>query len=102
LPGGDANPYLTYAAILAAGIYGITHQIEPGPEFRGNAYIAQDVPRVPRSLREAIETWESSHIAREAFGDDVVAHYRHMARIEQDAFDQAVTNWERQRYFERG
>ena len=102
LPGGDANPYLTYAAVLAAGLHGITHRIEPAPEFHGNAYIADGVPRVPRSLREAIATWESSEIAREAFGDEVVAHYRHMAQVEQDAFDMAVTGWERQRYFERG
>lgn len=102
LPGGDANPYLTYAAVLAGGLYGITHQIEPAPEFHGNAYTADGVPRVPRSLREAISTWESSEIARDAFGDDVVAHYQHMAQIEQDSFDMAVTDWERQRYFERG
>lgn len=102
LPGGDANPYLTYAAILAGGLYGIIHQIEPAPEFHGNAYTADGVPHVPRSLREAISTWEASDIAREAFGDDVVAHYLHMAEIEQDAFDMAVTDWERKRYFERG
>lgn len=102
LPGGDANPYLTYAAILAAGLYGIANQIELTPEFHGNAYTATGVPHVPRSLREAIATWESSEIAREAFGEDVVGHYQHMATIEQDAFDMAVTDWERQRYFERG
>jgi glutamine synthetase len=102
LPGGDANSYLTYAAILAGGLYGIANQIEPAPEFHGNAYTAEGVPRVPRSLREAISTWEDSDIAREAFGDDVVSHYQRMAEIEQDAFDMAVTDWERQRYFERG
>ncbi|MCA9876593.1 MAG: glutamine synthetase, partial [Thermomicrobiales bacterium] len=102
LPGGDANPYLTYAAVLAAGLHGIQHGLEPAPEFRGNAYTAEGVPRVPRSLREAISTWDTSEIAREAFGDDVVAHYRTMAQVEQDAFDMTVTDWERQRYFERG
>lgn len=102
LPGGDANPYLTYAAILAAGLYGISHQVEPAPEFYGNAYVAAGVPHVPRSLREAIATWQNSEIARESFGDDVVIHYQHMAEIEQEAFDMSVTDWERQRYFERG
>lgn len=102
LPGGDANPYLTYAAILAAGLHGIEHQIEPPAEFLGNAYTAEGVPHVPRSLREAIEEWTASELAREAFGEQVVDHYRNMAQIEQDAFDMAVTDWEMERYFERG
>ena len=102
LPGGDANPYLTYAAILAGGLHGVLHQIEPAAEFRGNAYTAAGVPRVPRSLREAIAEWKASEVALEAFGSDVVMHYQHMAQLEQDAYDMAVTDWERRRYFERG
>jgi len=102
LPGGDANPYLTYAAILAAGLHGIEHEIEPAPEFHGNAYEAHDVPRVPRAMYEAITALRESDLARQAFGDEVVAHYLNMGEIEQRAYDMAVTDWERQRYFERG
>ena len=102
LPGGDANPYLAYAAMLAAGLDGIERGIEPPAEFHGNAYAASDVPRVPRAMYEAIEALRDSELARNAFGDDVVAHYLNMAEIEQRAYDMAVTDWERQRYFERG
>jgi glutamine synthetase len=102
LPGGDANSYLTYAAMLAAGLDGIERGLELEPEFRGNAYEATDVPHVPRSLAEAITTWRQSELARRAFGDDVWAHYLNMAEVEQRAFNAAVTDWERRRYFERG
>ncbi len=102
LPGGDTNPYLAYAACLAAGLYGIEHAIEPPAEYKGNAYIATDVPHVPRALYEAINALETGTMAREAFGTDVVDHYLTMARVEQQAFDAAVTTWERERYFERG
>jgi glutamine synthetase len=102
LPGGDANPYLAYAAMLAAGLDGIERGIEPPAEFRGNAYEADDVPRVPRALYEAIAAWRESELARDAFGQIVVAHYLNMAEVEQHAYDMAVTDWERRRYFERG
>jgi glutamine synthetase len=102
LPGGDANPYLAYAAMLAAGLDGIERGIEPSAMFRGNAYEATDVPRVPRAMYEAIEALRRSVLARDAFGEDVVAHYLNMAEVEQRAYDMAVTNWERRRYFERG
>ena len=102
LPGGDANPYLAYAAVLAAGLHGIRHKVEPPPEFTGNAYLAKDVPSVPRALYEAVEAFDRSTIAREAFGNDVVDHYANMGRVEQRAYDMAVTDWERQRYLERG
>ena len=102
LPGADANGYLAYAACLAAGLHGIEHRIEPPAEYRGNAYTATDVPRVPRALYESIGLWEGSAVARAAFGDDVVAHYLNMARVEQRTYDAAVTSWERERYLERG
>ncbi len=101
-PGGDANPYLAYAAVVAAGLHGLEHRIEPPAEFHGNGYRATGVPRVPRALYEAIDVWEASGIARAAFGDDVVAHYLNMARVEQQAYDAVVTDWERARYLERG
>jgi glutamine synthetase len=102
LPGGDANPYLAYAAMLGAGLHGIEHGIEPPEEFHGNAYTAEGVPRVPRSLREAAELLERSEVARRIFGDEVVEHYLNAARVEQAAFDAVVTCWERERYLERG
>ena len=102
LPGADANAYLAYAATLAAGLHGIEHELDPGPEFRGNAYQATGVARAPSSLREAMELWEQSEIARAAFGDIVHAHYLNAARVEQETYDAAVTDWERRRYLERG
>jgi glutamine synthetase len=101
-PGGDANPYLAYAAMLAAGLHGIEHKIEPPPEFIGNGYLAKDVPRIPRSLYEAIDEFAESTIARYAFGDQVVDHYLNFARVEQETYDSVVTSWERERYLERG
>ncbi|MEU9116896.1 glutamine synthetase family protein [Streptomyces sp. NPDC048483] len=100
LPGGDVNPYLAVAAMVAAGLYGIEHELELPEATTGNAY-AGDAAHVPTTLREAAELWENSPIARAAFGDEVVEHYRHMARVEQDAYDAAVTDWERYRSFER-
>lgn len=102
LPGADANPYLSFAAVLAAGIHGIEQRIEPGEIFTGNGYTATDLPRVPHTLYRAIDAWEESPVAREAFGEDVHAHYLNMANVEQNAFDAAVTDWERERYLERG
>jgi glutamine synthetase len=101
-PGADANPYLVGAAVLAAGLDGLEHQIEPPAEYRGNGYTAQGAPRVPRALYEAIAALEGSTMARATFGDLVIDHYLNTARVEQAAFDAAVTTWERERYFERG
>jgi glutamine synthetase len=101
IPGADANPYLAFAATLAAGLDGIEGQIEPPPGFSGDVYAAANAPRVPASLREAISEFEASKFVRHAFGDDVVEHYLHFARIEQRMFDRAVTTWERARFFER-
>ena len=101
-PGGDANPYLAYAALLAAGRHGIENRIEPPEEFKGNGYLAKGLPRVPRALYEAIETWEESKIARESFGELVHRHYLNTARVEQETYDSIVTHWERERYLERG
>lgn len=101
MPGADVNPYLAYAAILAAGLHGIDHRIDPGPEFRGDAYGSGEVPSLPRTLREAAELLDRSEVLRELLGDLVVEHYVHAARWEVSVFDQAVTDWERLRYFER-
>ena len=100
VPGGDVNQYLATAAIIAGGLYGIEHELELEPIFEGNAY-GSDAPRVPSSLREAADLFASSEIARLAFGAEVVEHYLNNARIEQAAYDAAVTDWERVRGFER-
>ncbi|MEU3401487.1 glutamine synthetase family protein [Streptomyces filamentosus] len=100
LPGGDVNPYLAVAAMVAAGLHGIEQGLELPPPCTGNAYAAGHA-HVPTTLREAAELWETSEIAKEAFGAETVAHYRNMARVELAAFDAAVTDWELRRSFER-
>lgn len=100
LPGGDVNPYLAVAGLVAAGLHGIERKLELPDACEGNAYTA-GYDQVPTTLREAAGLWEASEVAREAFGDDVVAHYRNMARVELEAFDAAVTDWELRRSFER-
>ncbi|WP_017579933.1 glutamine synthetase family protein [Nocardiopsis valliformis] len=100
VPGGDVNPYLASAAMVAAGLHGVEHGIEPGEPLTGNAYTS-GLPTVPTTLREALELWEGSALAREAFGEEVVAHYANRARVELAAFDAAVTDWEMFRGFER-
>ena len=101
IPGADANPYILYAAAIAAGLDGIRNRIEPPEIFQGDLYSAQELPRVPGTLREAISELERSDMAREAFGEDVFEHYLHFLRTEQRKFDEVVTCWERSRYFER-
>lgn len=101
LPGADANPYITLAAILAAGLWGIENQLPCPDAYTGNAYEAHDLPRMPRRLDEAIELFSQSQAARDSFGDEVMAHYLNAARVEQEAYDSIVGAWERERYFER-
>jgi glutamine synthetase len=100
LPGADVNPYLALAALIAAGLHGIDSELELDEPVAGNAYVA-DKPRVPTTLREAHDLFLTSRVAREAFGDEVVDHYLNAARVELDAFDAAVTDWELRRGFER-
>ncbi len=100
VPGGDVNPYLALAACIAAGLHGIEEELPLEEAFGGNAY-SSDKPRVPSTLRDAAELFGASATAHKAFGDDVVDHYVNAARVELDAFDSAVTDWERVRGFER-
>ena len=100
VPGGDVNPYLAVAGIIAAGIDGINKKMALEPAFGGNAYAA-NAERVPTTLAEARELWVHSAWVREAFGADVQKRYGHMAEVEVDAFNRAVTDWERFRSFER-
>ncbi len=99
-PGGDVNPYLAVAAMIAAGLHGIDNELPLEPAFAGNAYEG-DSPRVPDTLRNALELWQGSDIARAAFGQEVIDHYANYARVELAAFDAAVTDWELRRCFER-
>jgi glutamine synthetase len=100
VPGGDVNQYLAVAALIAGGLHGIDQQLELGEPLAGNAY-ESEAERVPSTLRDAAALFASSTVAREAFGDEVVEHYLNAARVEQSAFDAAVTDWERVRGFER-
>jgi len=100
VPGGDVNPYLAVAGIIAAGLDGINQKLKVEPAFTGNAY-ASDSERVPSSMQEALELWEKSSWVKETFGTEVQAHYANMARVELAAYGKAVTDWELFRNFER-
>jgi glutamine synthetase len=99
-PGGDVNPYLAVAAMIAAGLDGVDRELPLEAPVTGNAY-ADTSARVPAHLHDALELWESSELARQSFGAEVVEHYANHARIELAAFDAAVTDWELRRCFER-
>ena len=99
--GADANPYLAFAAALASGLDGIRNHIEPPECFVGDIYEAKHLPRVPYTLQEATDRFENSEFAKQAFGEKAVQHYSHFFRKETEAFNMAVTDWERKRYFER-
>ncbi|NJP31764.1 glutamine synthetase family protein [Micromonospora thermarum] len=101
VPGADVNPYLAIAALVAGAVHGLDQKLELGPECTGNAYDDMRAERVPGTLREAHDLWRDSSLARDAFGDEVVAHYANQARVELAAFDAAVTDWELFRGFER-
>ncbi|CAN5484410.1 glutamine synthetase family protein [soil metagenome] len=100
VPGGDVNPYLALAAVIAAGLHGLDEDLALDEELIGNAY-ESDRERVPSTLRDAVARFEGSAVARSAFGEDMVEHYLHAAHVEQAAFDASVTDWERVRCFER-
>ena len=100
LPGADVNPYLAVSAMIAAGLHGVDNELELEPSLEGNAYEA-DKPRVPQNMYAARDLFANSEVAREAFGDEVVDHYLNRARIEIEALEASVTDWERYRGFER-
>jgi glutamine synthetase len=101
MPGADANPYLAYAAMIAAGLAGVEEGLDCGDAYRGNAYADGSLPKLPSTLEEAARLLDGSDLARRAFGDSVVDFYVHTARLEAEAARRAVTDWERARYFER-
>ena len=100
VPGGDVNPYLAEAAMIAAGIAGIEEKLTLEPAFEGNAYVS-DAVRVPSTLTKAADLWEKSDFVAKVFGQEVKDHYLNMARVEIAAFDKSITDWERFRSFER-
>ena len=101
IPGADCNPYLAFAASLASGLDGIANRIEPPEAFNGDVYGAKSLQHVPHTLAQAVEQFAASEFTQRAFGKDVLEHYTHFFRTEAAAFDKAVTDWERKRYFER-
>ncbi|MEX2241669.1 MAG: glutamine synthetase family protein [Burkholderiales bacterium] len=101
IPGADCNPYLAFSAALASGLDGIAGRLEPPACFVGDVYAAKSLPRVPHTLSEAADLFSNSDFTKRAFGAEVVEHYTHFFRTEAAAFDKAVTDWERKRYFER-
>jgi glutamine synthetase len=101
MPGADANPYLAFAAMIAAGLAGVEEELDCGADYHGNAYVDSKLHGLPRSLRTSADRLDGSKLARAAFGEDVIDFYSHTARLEAQAFDDAVTDWERARYFER-
>jgi glutamine synthetase len=101
IPGADCNPYLAFAAALASGLYGLENKIEPPDIFEGDVYAAGQISHVPRTLAQATALFSKSTFAENVFGKEVVEHYTHFFQSEQKAFETAVTDWERKRYFEQ-
>ena len=101
IPGADTNTYLAFAATIAGGLYGIENKIDPGAPFEGNGYTASDVPRVPWNIVEAIDLLEGSDVAQQVLGEEVHFHLLNTAKQEWRFFNKWVTDWERQRNFER-
>ena len=101
LPGGDINPYIAFAATIGAGLWGIENKVDCGEAFSGNAYTNRDLERVPSTLRDSLDVFRSSSLAKEIFGLRVHEYLAHCAEMELAAYREAVTDWERRRYFER-
>ncbi|MBS3649957.1 glutamine synthetase [Pseudaminobacter sp. 19-2017] len=99
--GADLNPYLAFAALIAAGLAGIDEKLELAKPFEGDAYHNEQLTEIPKTLRDAIDTLAGSSMLKEAFGDNVIEHYLHTARWEQFEYDRRITDWELHRGFER-
>ena len=99
--GADLNPYLAFAALIAAGLAGIDEKLELQKPFEGDAYAGAKLTEIPKTLRDAISALEKSKMIRSAFGDHAVDHYLHTARWEQFEYDRRITDWELHRGFER-
>jgi glutamine synthetase len=101
MPGADANPYLAFSAMIAAGLAGIKEKLNAGDEYRGNAYIDPKLAALPSSLEQAANLFEKSKLAKTAFTEPVVQYHTHTARLEIQSFQNSITDWEKTRYFER-
>jgi glutamine synthetase len=101
IPGGDVNPHLAYAAILAAGLYGVENRLEPEPLMTGNVYESRKARQIPKTLRDALDKLRKGKILRAAMGDEVIEHYLHTGGWEQMEYDRRVTDWEVRRGFEQ-
>ena len=101
MPGADANPYLAFSAMIAAGLAGIEEGLDSGEEYRGNAYVDPKLAALPSSLEAAAELLSKSRLAKRAFTQAVVDYHLHSAKLEIQAFNNSVTDWEKIRYFER-
>ena len=101
MPGADANPYLAFAATIAAGMAGIREKLDCGDDYKGNAYVDSALYSLPSSLHDAVELLRDSKLARDSFGKEVVEFYCHTGELEVRAFNNSVTDWEKVRYFER-
>jgi glutamine synthetase len=99
--GADLNPYLAFAALIAAGLDGIENKLELEANFEGDAYTGERLREIPKTLREATELLDGSRFLRAAMGDAVIDHYVHTARWEQSEYDRRVTDWELKRGFEQ-
>lgn len=101
MPGADANPYLAFAAMIAAGLAGVNENLDSGGEYHGNAYVDPKLKALPSSLEEAASLLGKSRLARKAFTPSVVEYHLHTAKLEVQSFNNSVTDWEKFRYFER-
>ena len=101
IPGADANSYMAFAGTIAGGLHGVINKIEPPAAYTGNGYESTDLPRIPWNIHDAIDLWEASAVAKEAFGEEVHFHLLNCAKQEWLAFNKCVTDWEMTRYFER-
>lgn len=100
IPGADANPYLSFSAILTAGLAGLEESLDPPEPIRGNAYAEGGASRLPADLTEAVAAFASSQIAKQAFSPSVHAHLLGIGKQELAGARQHVTDWELRRGFE--
>jgi glutamine synthetase len=101
IPGADANPYLAFAALIAAGISGIEQKLPLSKPYQGDSYGDEKLSSIPMTLRDAVANFRKSEMLRAAFGEAVIAHYAHAGDWEQSEYDRRITDWELMRGFER-
>ena len=101
IPGADANPYLAFAASIAAGIKGIEEKIDPPKMSKGDSYNNSSLQSCPDSIGKGLQLFEKSKFIGDVFGNNVKDHYNHFFSIEKSLYEKAVTDWEKNRYFER-